>query len=63
MANNPGWNDVREFIENNVKSLENSLFNDDLEKESFDVVQAQRQAYKSVLDFVERRVEAVPLEN
>jgi hypothetical protein len=63
MANNPGWGDVEEYINNNIKSLENRLFDDDLTKEEFDVVQAERRAYKSVLNFVNKRVNAIPLEN
>ena len=63
MANNLGWGDVEEFINNNIKSLENRLFDDDLTKEEFDVVQAERRAYKSVLNFVNKRVNAIPLEN
>jgi len=63
MANNPGWGDVEEYINNNIKTLENRLFDDDLTKEEFDVVQAERRAYKSVLNFVNKRVNAIPLEN
>lgn len=63
MANNPGWGDVEEYINNNIKILEKRLFDDDLTKEEFDVVQAERRAYKSVLNFVNKRVNAIPLEN
>lgn len=56
MANSNGWEQVKSFIEENMKPLENSLFNDDLDREDFKVKQASRQAFKTVIDFVERRV-------
>jgi reverse gyrase len=62
MANTDGWRDVEEFIKNNIKYLESRLFTEDLEKPEFDKIQAKREAYKSVLDFVHRRIESVPLE-
>lgn len=63
MANGNGWKEVEQFIEDNMKPLENRLFNENLEKEEFAVIQARRQTYKSVLDFVNRRIEIVVKEN
>jgi SMC interacting uncharacterized protein involved in chromosome segregation len=56
MANNPGWEIVKEFIVNNMKALESRIFDEDLSKEQFDVLKAERNGLKKVLDFVERRV-------
>jgi len=57
MAGGEGWSFVKNFIESNVKSLEKRLFDDELEKDEFDRLREKRKAYKSVLDFVTRRVE------
>lgn len=59
MANGNGWRRVETFIKDNMKPLENRLFNEDLEKEEFKVVQAERRAYKAILDFVNRRVDEI----
>jgi hypothetical protein len=62
-ANSNGWKHVEEFIKSNIFPLENSLFTDTLEKEEFQVIQAKRQAYQSVLDFVNRRVKEAIKDN
>jgi hypothetical protein len=58
LANRKGWKMVESYIESNMKPVEKKLFNEDLDKEEFKACQRERAAYKKVLDFVNRRVEA-----
>lgn len=62
-ASSNGWKHVEKFIKTNMSPLENSLFTATLEKEEFQVMQAKRQAYQSVLDFVNRRIKEVIKDN
>lgn len=59
LTNQAGWEYIKKFIESNMRPVEKRLFEDDLEKEEFKACQRERQAYKSVLDFVNRRVKKV----
>lgn len=59
VVNRKGWTHIKNFIEKNMKPVEKKLFNEDLDKEEFKACQRERQAYKKVLDFVDRRVDAV----
>ena len=60
VVNRKGWTHIRTFIENNIKPIEKELDdNFDLEKEEFNALRKEKQAYKKVLDFVNRRVDIV----
>lgn len=63
LTTNEGWKKVEKHILDNMEPIENRLFNDDLTKEEFDVLQAERRAYKNVLKFVDRRVDKVKKSN
>jgi hypothetical protein len=59
MASGEGYVILKRFIDDNIQALESRLFNEDMEKEEFDGLKMERKAYKSVLDFVERRVKKI----
>lgn len=59
LKTNTGWQMVENFIKDNIDPIEKRLFNDNLSKEEFDLLQKERQAYKNILNFVDRRVEKV----
>jgi hypothetical protein len=59
MASGEGYVILKRFIDDNIQALESRLFNENLEKEEFDGLKRERMAYKSVLDFVERRVKKI----
>ncbi|MFP4526382.1 MAG: hypothetical protein ACLFNL_08330 [Bacteroidales bacterium] len=59
LTNRKGWKHIKDFIKSNIRPIEDKLFNESLEKEEFDVLQAKRQAYEKVLNFVKRKVKKV----
>lgn len=59
MAIGSGWTIVKEYINKQIKPIEDRIFNDDLTQEEFNLLRRERRAYKDILDFVERRVEKV----
>lgn len=60
MAQGAGWKQLKEYIESNLKAVEEDLNNNfDLTKEQFNILQARRQELVKVIDFVERRVREV----
>jgi hypothetical protein len=60
ITNQAGWEHVEEFIKKNIKPIEDELDNNfDLKKEEFDALRKEKHAYKSVLNFVNRRVKEV----
>jgi hypothetical protein len=59
MANRQGWKIVKRYIEENMKPVEERLFNADLDKEEFKACQRERQAYQKILDFVNRRINII----
>jgi len=59
MAIGSGWTIVQEYINKQIKPIEDRIFNDDLTQEEFNLLRRERRAYKDILDFVERRVEKV----
>ena len=49
VTNRKGWDHIEDFIKNKKKPLEDKLFNDDLDKEQFKIIQGKRQSLQEIL--------------